>query len=593
MKTSPTAKLQESTTNWARSKRLLTVYTSPYKTTLVMGLLAMVFVAALSAAPAKLIEPIIDDIFVSRKLAMLWPVTLMVFGVFLFKGIATYMESVFMTFVGQRIVTDIQKDLFSHLMKADFAYFHKNPSGQLISHFINDVAKLQTAVTGTLTNIVKDALTLAFFIAIMFHQDWFLASIAFFILPLAILPVARMGKKIRKVSTNVQEEMSTLTTLLNQAFQGMRLVKSYCMENYEIKRVWAVMETITKRTMKAMRIKAASHPLMEFLGGVAIAIVIYYGGSTVIKGEQNPGAFFSFIAALIMAYEPLKRLANLNANFQEQMASATRVFDLLDEEPRIQEKADGAPLAIDKGSIQFESVDFSYETRPGVLNAVNLKLDAGKTTAFVGPSGGGKSTLLNLIPRFYDVNAGSIMIDGQNIAEVTIRSLREQIALVSQEIVLFDDTIEANIRFGKPGASLGDVKKAAEAAAADSFIEGLPEGYQTMIGEHGVKLSGGQRQRIAIARAMLKDAPILLLDEPTSALDTESELLVQTALKKLMKGRTTLIIAHRLSTIRDADCIYYIDQGRVLASGTHETLIGTCAAYEQLCKTQFSRADVG
>lgn len=581
------------TTNWQRSKRLLTVYARPYAGSLISGLVAMIFVAALSAAPAKLIEPIIDDIFVSRKMDMLWPVTLMVFGVFLFKGIATYMESVFMAYVGQRIITDIQKDLFSHLIKADLAYFHNRASGHLISHFNNDVTKLQTAVTGTLTNIVKDALTLAFFIALMFHQDWFLASIAFFILPIAILPVARMGKKIRKVSTNVQEEMSTLTTLLNQAFQGMRLIKSYCMEHYEVKRVWSVMEVISRRTMKAMRIKSASHPLMEFLGGVAIAIVIFYGGSSVIKGAQNPGAFFSFIAALIMSYEPLKRLANLNANFQEQMASATRIFDVLDLHPHIKDHPKAVPLDVASGNIVFKDVNFDYETRASVLRGVTLDIEAGKTTAFVGPSGGGKSTLLNLIPRFYDVNAGSIMIDHQNIADVTLKSLRDQVALVSQEIILFDDTIAANIEFGKPGASKEEIKQAAVGAAAHDFIETLPEGYQTMIGEHGVKLSGGQRQRIAIARAMLKNAPILLLDEPTSALDTESEMLVQSALKQLMFGRTTLIIAHRLSTIRDADCIYYIDQGQVVASGTHEGLIKSCPGYKQLCKVQLERKDIG
>lgn len=579
-------------TSWQRSKRLLTVYARPYSGRLILGLIAMVFVAALSAAPAKLIEPIIDDIFVNRKIDMLWPVTVMIFGVYLLKGLASYMESVLMAFVGQRIITDIQKDLFKHLIKADLSYFHNHSSGHLISHFNNDVTKLQNAVTGTLTNIVKDSLTLIFFIALMFHQDWFLASIAFFILPVAILPVQRMGKKIRKVSSNVQDEMSTLTTLLNQAFQGMRLVKSYCMERYEVKRVWDVMEVIAKRTMKAMRIKSASHPLMEFLGGIAISIVIFYGGSTVIKGAQNPGAFFSFIAALIMSYEPLKRLANLNANFQEQMASAMRIFDVLDQKPTIKEISPAQSLVIKQGSIKFENVDFDYETRHKVLMDISLVVEAGKTTAFVGPSGGGKSTLLNLIPRFYDVKSGRILIDGQNITEVTLRSLREHIALVSQEIVLFDDTIKANIEFGDPDASFDRVQEAAKAAAAHDFIDHLPEGYQTLIGEQGVKLSGGQRQRIAIARAMLKNAPILLLDEPTSALDAESEMIVQSALKTLMHGRTTLIIAHRLSTIREADCIYYIDQGRVLAAGTHDNLMKSCKEYEHLCSVQFLQRDV-
>jgi ABC-type multidrug transport system, ATPase and permease components len=547
----------------------------------------MVVVAATTAATAKLIKPIINDIFLGKQAALLWPVTGAVFGVFLLKGLFTYLESATMAFVGHRIIADIQNDLFKRIIQADLKFFQQMQTGDLVSRFMSDVSRLNNAVTGTLTSLGKDALTLIFFIYVMFSEDWQLACVVFFVFPVAIMPVITIGRKMRKASTRVQEQTADLTVMLTQAFQGIRLIKSYCMEAYENHRMQEVIETVFKRSLKGARTKSMTHPIMEFLGGVAIATVILYGGSQVIQGAQTPGAFFAFITALIMSYEPLKRIANLNANLQEQLAAADRVFSLLQYENAIQDQHEAAPLLITKGEVSFQDVSFHYQAQEPILKTITLTLKAGQKAALVGPSGGGKSTLMNLIPRFFDPTEGCILIDGQDIKRGTLTSLRQNIALVSQEIILFDDTIAANIGFGKPGATLEEIKAAAEAAAADRFIEALPEGYDTLVGEQGLRLSGGQRQRLSIARAFLKNAPILLMDEPTSALDSESEQKVQQALTQLMKGRTTLIIAHRLATVRDADVIYLLEAGQITAQGSHEQLLQYSTLYQDLCRMQF------
>jgi subfamily B ATP-binding cassette protein MsbA len=567
--------------------RHLAAYARPYLIKIVLGLGCMVVVAATTAATAKLIKPIINDIFLGKQAALLWPVTGAVFGVFLLKGLFTYLESSTMAFVGHRIIADIQNDLFKRIIQADLKFFQQMQTGDLVSRFMSDVSRLNNAVTGTLTSLGKDVLTLIFFIYVMFSEDWQLACVVFFVFPVAIMPVITIGRKMRKASTRVQEQTADLTVMLTQAFQGIRLIKSYCMEAYENHRMQEVIETVFKRSLKGARTKSMTHPIMEFLGGVAIATVILYGGSQVIQGTQTPGAFFAFITALIMSYEPLKRIANLNANLQEQLAAADRVFSLLQYENAIQELRDAAPLLITKGEVSFQDVSFHYQAQEPILKTITLTLKAGQRAALVGPSGGGKSTLMNLIPRFFDPTEGCILIDGQDIKRGTLTSLRQNIALVSQEIILFDDTIAANIGFGKPGATLEEIKTAAKAAAADRFIEALPEGYDTLVGEQGLRLSGGQRQRLSIARAFLKNAPILLMDEPTSALDSESEQKVQQALTQLMKGRTTLIIAHRLATVRDADVIYLLEAGQITAQGSHGQLLQHSTLYQDLCRMQF------
>lgn len=567
----------------------LFMYAKPYLSKIGLGLICMVIVAAATAASAQLMKPIINDIFLAQDASKLWPITGQIFAVFFFKGIFSYGESVIMAYVGYRVIADIQKDFFKSLMRADLSFYQQNQTGDLVSRFINDINKLNTAITGTLSSIVKDTLTLFFFILIMFNQDWKLASVVFVILPVAILPIVIIGRKMRKTSTKVQEYTADLTSLLTQSFQGVRMIKSYCLEAQETSKMYKVIDDVFNRTLKGVRTRSINHPIMEFLGGVAIAVVILYGGSQVISGNHTPGAFFTFITALIMSYEPLKRLANLNANLQEQLAAANRVFSLMDTEPLIKNKFGAPDILIQKGDIKLSNVSFAYphDVIP-VLQNISLHIKPGEKAALVGPSGGGKTTLMNLIPRFFDPVAGQVLIDDQGISEVTLSSLRQQISLVSQEVILFDDTIENNIRFGLYEATQEDVIKAAKAAAAHEFISALPDGYQTRIGEQGLRLSGGQRQRISIARAFLKNAPILLMDEPTSALDTESEQQIQDALLDLMEGRTTLTIAHRLSTINKADTIYVLENGQITDKGTHESLLKTSKKYQHLSRVQLT-----
>ncbi|MBT5660330.1 MAG: lipid A export permease/ATP-binding protein MsbA [Rhodospirillaceae bacterium] len=570
-------------------ERLVKGYVRPYFGKLFFAVICMILGAAATAANAWMMQPILDDVFLKRDPQMLILVPLAVLVIAIIKGVTEYGQAVLMSFVGQRIITDIQKKMYAHLMRADIAFFHDNATGGLISRFVSDVLKLRIAVSSVLTGIIKDSLTLIFLLTLMFMRDWQLALIAFVVFPLAVFPILRIGRRIRKISTSTQAETGQFSTLLNQTFQGARHVKAYGMEGHETERAGTIIEKIFKLSYKSAKVSSIARPVIETLGGVAVALVVWYGGSQVISGETTPGAFFSFITALLLAYQPVKNLAKLNASLQEGLAAAQRVFALLDVEPEIKDKPDAGHLP-DKvaGAISFHGVRFSYGHDVLALDDITIDVPAGKTVALVGPSGGGKSTILNLIPRFYDVGEGAIKIDNIDIRDVTISSLRGNIALVSQEISLFDDTVGANIAYGRLGASNEEIETAAQQAAADDFIKALPEGYDPLVGENGVRLSGGQRQRIAIARAMLKNAPILLLDEATSALDTQSERQVQKALKELMKGRTTLVIAHRLSTIVDADLIYVISEGKVIESGAHGDLLRKNGAYARLCALQFT-----
>ena len=580
-------------TSGALVGRLLRDHLRPYVGTILAALLCGAGVAIATGAFTQLIKPIIDDIFGRKDASLLWPIALATLLVFLVKGLSTYGQSLLMSRVGHRIVADLQDLLFARLVGLDLAFYDRTSPGSLIARFINDITVLRNSATNAFTGIGKDSLTALVLVGIMFYEDWLLAVVALFAFPIAILPMAKLGRRMRKVSSTRQAEVDHLTTLLDETFQGIRQVKAYGMESYEVGRARERVERVFRLNVKADHTRYLLHPIMETLGGLAVVAVILYGGHQVISDTKAAGSFFAFIVALLLAYEPIKRLTRLHVRIQEGLAAAERVFRLIDQEPRIVEQPEAGALVVSGGTLRFEQVSFTYENedsgaRAAALQDIDLVVPSGQTVALVGASGAGKSTVLNLIPRFYDPESGAITIDGQDLREVTLASLRAEIALVSQEILLFDDTLRANIAYGRPDANQGEIEAAAEAAGIHDFIHDLPEGYDTLVGPRGTRLSGGQRQRIAIARAMLKNAPILLLDEATSSLDSETERQVQRALKTLMAGRTTLVIAHRLSTVIDADVIYVMEQGRVVEQGTHGQLLAGAGPYARLHALQFA-----
>jgi subfamily B ATP-binding cassette protein MsbA len=565
-------------------KRMLTNYVAPYRGRLVIAVLCMLVVAAATAAVAWIMQPIIDDIFLNKNSDLLAVISLGIIAIFFIKGMASYGQDYLMQCIGQRIITDMQIELYNHLINSDLALISGESSGKIISRFTNDINRLRASTIIVTTGIARELLTLVALVGVMFYQSFTLAIIAFTAFPVAIYPLIRLGKKMRKISHSTQEQLGVFTMRLDETFKGARVIKAYQQEDFEISRATAAVERIYKLFAKASRNQALSSPMMETIGGLAVAAVVWYGGAQVIEGHTTSGQFFSFITAVLAAYKPAKTLSGMNSNLQDGLASARRVFELLDIEPAIKDKENALKLEGKNCAISFEDVTFSYDDNKQALNGLSLDVPAGKTIALVGPSGGGKSTIMNLVLRFYEADSGMINIEGKEIKDISIKSLRDNIAFVSQDITLFDDTIAANIGYGRPSAGLEEIKKAAIDAAADEFISELPNGYDTMIGQDGMTLSGGQRQRISIARAILRDAPILLLDEATSALDQTSEKKIQSALEKLMKGRTTIVIAHRLTTIENADIIYVIKRGKVVEFGTHKDLLVQGGEYSKLYK---------
>lgn len=566
-------------------KRLLSLG-RPYSVRFLISMLCMVIAGALTSSQAVLVKPVLDDIFLAKNPASLKWLPLAVVMIFLVKGICNYVQTVLMNFIGLRIVTDLCNQLYEQIQKQSLSFFTHHPTGLLMSRITNDVASIQNAVSDVVTSIVKDSFTIVALICVIFYTDWKLAFIAMIIFPLTIYPISAFGKKIRKVTTSTQITMANLSSLLQETIAGTRIVKAFGMETHEIKRFAGENERFFKLNMKAVSVKALSHPLMEFLGGLGIAAVIFYGGYNVLAGNSTPGTFFSFLTAVLMLYEPVKRLTNVNNTINQGIAGAERVFSIIDLVPDIQDKPHAAELPpIDRG-IEIDNVTFRYEKTP-VLKNITLSIRAGEVVAFVGMSGGGKTSLVNLIPRFYDVSEGRVLIDGLDIRDVSLPSLRRQIAIVTQQTILFNDTVRNNIAYGSFEKSDDEIICAAKAANAHDFIMRMPKGYDTNIGELGTKISGGEKQRLSIARAILKNAPILILDEATSSLDTEAEMEVQEALDNLMKGKTTLIIAHRLSTIRNADRIIVLVNGEIVEEGNHETLMQKQGEYFRLYNLQF------
>ncbi len=551
-----------------------------------MAVFFMAVAAAMAGALSFMMQMIIDQVVIPRDEVRLVEVAVGIIAVFALRGFATYGQTVIMNKIGQQIVTNVQRELYRHMLRLDLAFFHANASGALLARLTNDVAVMRVAVAECLVSAFRGSLTLAVLVGAMFYQDWQLAIGAFLIFPPTSWFVAKVGKKMRRNAANTQADIGKFSAFLSQTFQGVRHVKAYGMEDHEQGRVTGITENILRLSVKGVRIGAMTQPVTEILSGLAIVAVLLYGGMQVISGANTPGSLFAFITAFLLAYEPMKRMAKMNSQLQAGLAAAERVFEILDMKPNIQDGSSAIPLQSQDYTIAIDGANFAYPDGTQALSGLTIEVPHGKTVAIVGPSGSGKSTIINLIPRFYDVQAGAITIGGQNIKDLQLASLRSHIALVSQETALFDESIRANIAYSKPDATEAEIQAAAVAAYADGFIRSLPQGYDTVVGEMGVKLSGGQRQRIAIARAMLRNAPILLLDEATSALDNESERAVQDALRRLQRGRTTIVVAHRLSTVVDADQIVVLDHGRVVDQGTHRDLLRRGGAYARLYGSQ-------
>lgn len=569
---------------------LIRTYLKPYSGQLSVAVLFMLIAAAATGAFARLLQPVLDEAMIGvqgnpEKLSVILPLGGMIFASFVVRGVATYIHTIKMNKISQSIVADIQKDVFSHFMTLDLKFFHKYPSGQLVSRVTNDVNVMRAAVTDTLTGMGSNFLTLLFLVSVMVMQDWRLSLVTFTVFPFASGLVAYLGRRLRKVSKSIQGETANLMGVLTQIFQGIRQVQAFGMEERERQRAGAAVMSVRNLNIKATRIGSLSTPINEILVGGVVFGIIVYGGYRIADGDLTPGGLMSFIAAFSLAYEPMKKLAKLNNALQLGLGAAERVDEMMREKSTVIEKPDAVTLEIGKApELRLEHVRFAYndddDTR--ALDDVTLEISAGKVTALVGPSGSGKTTILSLALRFYDPQAGRVTIDGHDIRDVTLSSLRRNIALVSQDVTIFDNTIAGNIAYGLPESSEDRIIEAAKAAAADEFIRAMPQGYQTQVGENGVRLSGGQRQRISLARAILRDAPILLLDEATSALDNESERLIRKTLEKLEKGRTTLVIAHRLSTIRHADRIIVMENGRIAEQGTHDELLPKGGVYARM-----------
>jgi subfamily B ATP-binding cassette protein MsbA len=564
----------------------------PYWVKLLMAMLCMAAGALLTAGVAYMIKPVLDDIFFSRKADMLRFLPLVVVALYAAKGLFFYFNTYLMNWVGQRIVAELRDSLYGHVQRLSLSFFNRTATGEIASHVINDINQMQTALAGSFTALAQDSLTVVALAGLIVYRDWKLALFAIVVLPCAFYPIIKFGRRTRRLSKRTQAAVGDLSTQLHETVAGQRIVKAFGMEDHEMGRFHERNENVFRLMMRQVAIRALVSPVADFMGGLGIAMVIWYGGSAVIAGKSTPGTFFSFMAALLMLYEPIKKLSNTNVGIQQGMGAAERVFTLLDLPPEISDAEGAVALPRIRDSIVFENVSFSYGDEL-VLRGVNLKVRAGEVLAIVGTSGGGKTTLVNLIPRFYDPTSGRILIDGVDIAQATLASLRAQIGIVTQQTILFNDTVRNNIAYGDISRSEDELISATRAAYAYDFISQTPRGFETVIGEQGVRLSGGQQQRLCIARALLKNAPILILDEATSSLDSESEREVQRALDNLMRDRTTFVIAHRLSTIKHADRIIVVSGGRIVEQGRHEELLARGGDYRNLYEAQFAEKKGG
>jgi subfamily B ATP-binding cassette protein MsbA len=566
-------------------------YLKVHKLRMTAAILAMVGVSAITALLAYLVKPVLDDVFFGKKENMLYLLPPLVVALYLVKGLLSYTHNYQMSYIGNSIITRLRDQLFRALQRQPLSFFDGEATGVIMGRLTHDVNWLQDAVTRAITSFFKDSFTALGLTAVIFYREWRLALMAVAVFPLAVLIIVRLGKRMRRISHQAQVANAHLYTVLQESLIGQRIVKAFVREDYEEQRFCRANLGYFRNRMRLTATREVSPPAMELLGSFGMAGIIFYGGYAVIQGTSTPGTFFSFLAALLMLYQPVKSLSQVQNFVQQGLAAAVRVFNLLDREPEIKDAPRARVLPPLKTAIVYREVGFAYDADHPVLEDISLSVGRGEVVALVGPSGAGKSTLLNLLPRFYEVQAGAILVDGQDIREVTLDSLRGQIGVVTQQTILFNDTVRHNVAYGNLSASEDDLLAALKAAHAYDFVMALPQGPDTVIGEQGVRLSGGERQRLAIARALLKDPPILILDEATSSLDSESEREVQQALDRLITGRTTLVIAHRLSTVRGAHRIVVLDAGRIVETGAHTDLLSQDGLYRRLYEMQFAHEE--
>jgi subfamily B ATP-binding cassette protein MsbA len=557
---------------------------------LATAMICMLLVAGSTSATAYLVKPVLDDIFFKGDQTMLRIIPVVVLVVYLLRGIGIFGQNYLMDYVGQGIIRRMRDELYDSIQGLPISFFQAERTGVLMSRITNDVNIIKEMVSSSVTTALRDVFTILGLTAVVFYRDWRMALGAIIILPLAFYPVVEFGKRVRRMSTGCQQAMAEMSSFLHETFAGNKIVKAFGREDYEKRRFAERTDHLFRMELRTVVAGSLTSPVMEFLAGVGIAFIIWYGGSRVIDGTSTPGTFFSFLTAVLLLYDPVKKLSKVNNKVQQGLAATDRVFDIIEREPEIRERPDAVDIPDGPHRVAFSGVGLVYDGGVTALRGIDLDVAPGEVLALVGASGGGKTSLVNLIPRFFDPTDGAVCIDGTDIREVTIASLRRQIALVTQDTILFDDTVRANIAYGRPDATDEQVREAARAAYAEDFISGFPQGFDTRIGELGNRLSGGQKQRLCIARALLKDAPILILDEATSALDTASEMLVQRALENLMRGRTTFVIAHRLSTIAFANRIVVLADGRIVESGSHPELMAHGGEYFKLHQLQFQKA---
>jgi subfamily B ATP-binding cassette protein MsbA len=576
-----------------RHRKILSVVKGHWVVLLQAGI-CMLVMAAGEAATAWLMKPAVDDVIIKRDQTMLTLIPIVILVVYSIKGTAMYFQGYLMNRVGRSIIRQFRDSLYDHIHELPLSFFHSAKTGTLMSRIINDVNIIKSMVSTAVTGALRDACSVLALTVTTFMLDWKMASFTFLVLPAAFYPLHEFGRRIRKISTRGQVAMAELSNFLHETFAGAKIIKAFGMETYEKQRFFQKTKNLYKIEMKEVKVDELSSPVMELIGGIGIAVGIYYGGYRIFHDTLSPGTFFAFISATVMLYRPVRKLSKLNLNIQRGLAATDRIYDILEQESEIVEKDQPVEIPAGPHRVVFENVCFQYDPNDVddtvVLNQVSFKADPGEVVALVGMSGGGKTTLVNLLPRFYDATSGSIRIDGIDIKDAAIASLRRQIAVVTQEPILFNETVYDNIAYGNRGASRELIENAAKDAYAYDFIQGFPKGFETTIGELGSRLSGGEKQRICIARALLKNAPILILDEATSALDSEAEIVVQKALENLMKGRTTFVIAHRLSTVTHANRILVLVKGRIVEEGTHDELLAQGGAYRKLYHMQFGNS---